>query len=129
MFQKFQIEQIREYKKIREMISDSNFYHISSPFDGNETIWALESKDQEMIMLGFYRTLASQNETPTQYICLPFADENGTYTNLEDGAVYNGSVLKEKGLRKSAQFNGANAAIAKLHGDYQSKIFYLKKNH
>ena len=122
-------EQIREYKKIREMISDSNFYHISSPFDGNETIWALESKDQEMIMLGFYRTLASPNETPTQYICLPFVDENGTYTNLEDGAVYNGSVLKEKGLRKPAQFNGANAATAKLHGDYQSNIFYLKKNH
>lgn len=44
-------EQINEYKQIRTMISDSNFYHLASPFDGNETIWALESKNQEMIML------------------------------------------------------------------------------
>ena len=61
-------------------------------------------------------------------IILPFADENVTYTDLEDGKVYNGSILKEKGLRKPAQFNGANAATAVLHGDYQSKIFYLRKN-
>ena len=121
-------EQIKEYKKIRTIISDSTFYHLASPFDGNETIWALESKHKEMIMLGFYRTLASPNETPTQFIRLPFADEDATYTDMEDGTVYNGSILKEKGIRKPAQFNGANAATAVLRGDYQAKIFYLKKN-
>lgn len=121
------MEQIKEYKRIRHMILNAHFYHIQSPFDGNETIWALVTRDRKEVMIGYYQILAQPNATTCEYIKLPFLDENSYYEEKETGMFYNGSLLKEKGIRKPSQFNGANESTAQLFGDYQSKIIYLTK--
>lgn len=121
------MEQIKEYKRIRHMILNAHFYHIQSPFDGNETIWALVTRDRKEVMIGYYRILAQPNATTCEYIKLPFLDKSSYYEEKETGMLYNGSLLKEKGIRKPSQFNGANESTAQLFGDYQSKIIYLTK--
>ncbi|WP_330655358.1 glycoside hydrolase family 36 N-terminal domain-containing protein [Anaerostipes sp. MSJ-23] len=95
--------------------------------DGNETIWALVTRDRKEVMIGYYRILAQPNATTCEYIKLPFLDKSSYYEEKETGMLYNGSLLKEKEIRKPSQFNGANESTAQLFGDYQSKIIYLTK--
>ena len=113
------------YKDHRDLLVKGKFVQIYNPLtEGNEVSWAVVNDDKTEVILGFYRKLAKANPPALDYIPLPFVDESKTY--LINGAEQaSGAVLKQFGLRKPYQFNGANHSQAELEGDFQSYIYHL----
>lgn len=121
-------KQIIDYKKYRNLILNGDFYKLISPFeqDQNEVVWGVVSKDKSEAIVGAYYILTKPNNKPYEYIKIPFLKDDKYYCiNNED--VISGEVIKRIGLRKPYQFNGANETMAKLKGDFQSWIFYMKE--
>lgn len=118
-------KQIKDYKEIRYLISQNQFYRLISPFEGdmNKIAWAIEG-DKEIIV-GFYRILTKPNDTPYEYLKLPFI-KNGSYL-INDEYVLSGEILKNIGLKLPYQFNCVNNEMAQLFGDYQAYLFRIKK--
>ena len=118
-------KQIKEYKELRHLISRNQFHRLISPFDGdqNKVAWAIEGNEE--IIIGFYRILARPNDTPFEYLKLPFI-KNGTYV-IDDVHKVSGQILRNLGLKLPYQFNCVNSDMAQLSGDYQAYLFKLRK--
>ncbi|WP_353956685.1 alpha-galactosidase [Allocoprobacillus halotolerans] len=118
-------KQIQEYKEIRYLISQNQFYRLISPFeeDMNKIAWAIEGEEE--VVVGFYRILTKPNDTPYEYLKLPFI-KNGTYL-INDEYILSGEILRNIGLKLPYQFNCANHEMAQLSGDYQAYLFRIKK--
>lgn len=118
-------KQIKEYKELRHLISRNQFHRLISPFDGdqNKVAWAIEGNEE--IIIGFYRILARPNDTPFEYLKLPFI-KNGTYV-IDDVHKVSGQILRNVGLKLPYQFNCVNSDMAQLSGDYQAYLFKLRK--
>lgn len=121
-------QQIKEYKKYRSLINEGVFYHLKSPFDdeGNEVCIAICNHDQTESLVGFYRILAKPNCSPCEYLKIPFVNDESFY-QINNEIVLSGAIIKHIGVLQPYQFNGANHATAKLKGDFQSCLIYIKK--
>ena len=108
-------EQVKLYKEIRETIQFGKCYRLSSPFENNDVAWMFISKDCEEIIVSFVRTLAKPN---SKFISLKLVglDESSKYEILGENIIVGGDELMNIGLN-----------VPELKGDYQSKMWRLKK--
>ncbi|MGN0144383.1 MAG: alpha-galactosidase [Clostridium sp.] len=133
-------KQIVQYKKYQTLVLNGTFWRIKSPFEGNETAWQIISPDNEEILVGWYRILAEPNNRNQNYLKLTGLHKDFYYTITSDinhsnyssntsSNIYSGSALMNIGIRLPYDFNGANSDTAEISGDFQSRLFYLKKIH
>jgi alpha-galactosidase len=108
-------KQIMIYKEIRHLIQFGNFYRMSNPFEGNETAWMFVSEDKSEAFVAYFRVLAQPNE-PLERLRLKGLDPDMEY-KLMDDRIYGGDELMYIGLD-----------VPKLHGDFQSVVWRLKRN-
>jgi len=108
-------EQVKLYKEIRETIQFGKCYRLSSPFENNDIAWMFISKDCEEIIVSFVRTLAKPN---SKFISLKLVglDESSKYEILGENIIVGGDELMNIGLN-----------VTELKGDYQAKMWRLKK--
>ena len=108
-------EQVKLYKEIRETIQFGKCYRLSSPFENNDVAWMFISKDCEVIIVSFVRTLAKPN---SKFISLKLVglDESSKYEILGENIIVGGDELMNIGLN-----------VPELKGDYQAKMWRLKK--
>ena len=48
-------------KQYRSLFQFGTFYRLKSPFEGNETAWMVISKERDLAIVGYYRTLQEVN--------------------------------------------------------------------
>lgn len=119
-------EHIAKYKENRNLLVNGNFNFLQPIGDRQNTYsWSIGNKQEQFV--AFYRKLAKPNESLDQYLNLPVIDSNCQY-QIDDQWEISGNVLKNFGLRLPYQLNGWNENSAQLSGDFQSKIFHLKRN-
>ena len=119
-------EQISFMKEYRDIIQHGNFYRLRSPFEQNETIWMVVSKDQNTAVVGYYRPLQEVNQGYRR-VSLLGLDENKQYhVDLLDSTHY-GDELMTVGLITSDSSCGENKEkYDGTNGDYLSRIYVLK---
>ncbi|MFX3624372.1 MAG: alpha-galactosidase [Ectobacillus sp.] len=120
-------EQVAFYKNYRRLIRDGHFYRLLSPFSGNETAWMVVSPDQSEALVGWYKVLAMPNSQKHQTLRLSGLDESAVYSVSGSDRLYYGDELMEVGLKLPTEFNGVNGKKAERGGDFQSQVFYLKR--
>ncbi|BBM36152.1 glycoside hydrolase clan GH-D [Pseudoleptotrichia goodfellowii] len=118
-------EQIEEFKNYRELIAEGDFYRIKSPFESNDTVWMMVSKDKKEALVGYYRKSVEVNEG-FKRVRLTGLNENLDYTvNKKNKGTLNkvgGDELMNVGL-----FIGeANTEHRDMQGDYYTELYYLK---
>ncbi|MBB6729971.1 alpha-galactosidase [Cohnella zeiphila] len=107
--------QVEEYKGLRGLVQQGDFYRLLSPFEGNDTAWQFVSADKSETYAVFVRTLAVPNG-PLTRLRLKGLDPNRDYKLRGTDRVYGGDELMYAGL-----------PIESLHGDFSSLAFYLTK--
>jgi alpha-galactosidase len=114
-------QQVQFMKKYRNIIQFGTFYRLKSPFNGNETIWMVVSKDQDTAIVGYYRTLQEVN-VGYRRVKLLGLDENKKYhVSVLDEDCY-GDELMNIGLLTTDASSGENRTG---EGDYVSRIYIL----
>ena len=118
-------EQIEEFKNYRELIAEGDFYRIKSPFESNDTVWMMVSKDKKEALVGYYRKSVEVNGG-FKRVRLTGLNENLDYTvNKKNKGTLNkvgGDELMNVGL-----FIGeANTEHRDMQGDYYTELYYLK---
>ncbi len=108
-------EQVKLYKEIRETIQFGKHYRLSSPFESNDVAWMFVSKDTNEVIVNFVRVLAKPNP---KFISIKLIglDENARYEVVGEDLVLGGDELMNIGL-----------SVPELKGDYQAKMWRLKK--
>ncbi|WP_086349207.1 alpha-galactosidase [Candidatus Enterococcus clewellii] len=117
-------EKISFYKKHRQLLTQGSFYQLIEA-GSNEVAWGVVDEAKEEAIIGFYRILAKPNNPALEYFKIPFLSEDKTY-RINEREQANGRILKQLGLRKPYQFNGANHEQAQVTGDFQSYIYHLQ---
>jgi alpha-galactosidase len=107
------LAQVAEYKKIRPLIQQGDFYRLLSPFEGNETAWQFVSSDRSKAYAVYVRTLAVPNG-PLNKLRLKGLDPNKTYQLQDQDQIYYGDELMYAGI-----------VIPDLSGDFQSITFHF----
>jgi alpha-galactosidase len=107
------LEQVAEYKKIRPLIQQGDFYRLLSPFEGNESAWQFVSTDRIEAYAVYVRTLAVPNG-PLSKLRLKGLDPHKTYQLQSNDQVYYGDELMYAGI-----------VIPDLPGDFQSISFHF----
>jgi alpha-galactosidase len=106
-------QQVVEYKNIRMLVQQGDFYRLLSPFEGNETAWLFVSQDLTEAYAVYVRTLAIPNG-PLNKLRLKGLDPNKQYQLLESNQIYGGDELMFAGI-----------VIPVLKGDFQSITFHF----
>ena len=119
--------QVKEYRERQKLILSGTFWRLKSPFDGNETAWQVISSNNEEVLIGWYRVLAKPNQRNQSYLKLAGLEKEAYYKVSGDDTIYSGSALMNIGMRLPYDFNGANQQTAEISGDFQSRLFTLKK--
>ncbi|MBB6634829.1 alpha-galactosidase [Cohnella thailandensis] len=105
--------QVQEYKELRGLVQQGDFYRLLSPFEGNETAWQFVSEDRSETYAIFVRTLAVPNG-PLARLRLKGLDPEKNYALKGTDRVYGGDELMHVGL-----------PLPKLEGDFGSLAFYF----
>ncbi|WP_242258798.1 alpha-galactosidase [Streptococcus thoraltensis] len=90
-------EHIEQYKHDRKLISSSNFYRLSSPFNSNLTAWLFESKNKSEYILTVFRNRFQVNEHH-HIIKIPYLNPDADYIFEENSAVISGTELIYSGI-------------------------------
>ncbi len=119
-------DQIKFFKKYRELIFNGNFYRLLSPFkgDGNETAWMIVSQDQSKAIVGWYQTLARANRGLFK-LKLSGLDSERMYEISEQQESISGSILMNFGMIMGPAYNGQGLNNS-YGGDYQSRVWTIK---
>lgn len=107
--------QVADYKQIRPLVQFGDMYRLLNPFEGNESAWMIVSEDKTQAMVVFVRVLAEPN-APLATLRLKGLNPDFDYEIEGAEGTYPGDHLLYAGL-----------PVAGLHGDFQSKIWLLKK--
>lgn len=116
------IEQVQFMKEYREVIQFGTFYRLKSPFEGNETIWMVVSKDQNTAIVGYYRPLQVVNEGYHRVKLMGLDSNKEYHVSIHDVTCY-GDELMNIGLITSDSSCGENKDG---EGDYLSRLYILK---
>ena len=118
-------QQIRFVKEHRKLIMTGNFYRLISPFEGDEAAWVVVSEDRTEALAGYYRQRQPANGC-YQRLRLSGLDPEAEYqVSGFEGSFY-GDELMQAGLVTSDEACGVSGTGVP-QGDYQSRVFYLKK--
>lgn len=116
-------KQISFMKQYRELIQLGDFYRLLSPFESNETAWIVVSKDKEIAIVGYYRTLQEVN-VGYRRLKLVGLDANKNYTISNNYYECYGDELMNIGLITSDASCGENNI---QEGDYVSRLYIIKE--
>ncbi|MCD8029246.1 MAG: alpha-galactosidase [Erysipelotrichaceae bacterium] len=117
---KQQVEFMKEY---RHLIQFGTFYRLKSPFEGNETIWMVVSKDKTQALVGYYRTLQEINVGYRRVNLLGLNKDYQYHVSLLNQDFY-GDELMNVGLITS----DSSSSDHNDEGDFVSRIYVLKAN-
>ncbi len=128
-------EQIRFFKKYRNVIQFGDFYRLKSPFEHHgDAAWMVVSKDKKTALVGSYKALAAPNPGLKKLI-LTGLDREMLYRCEWNGQTYYGDELMNMGLLTELEFTGSsvrNQAVTKKNsgtdaGDFTSRIYILEQ--
>jgi len=105
--------QVEEYKEIRGLVQQGDFYRLLSPFEGNETAWQFVSADKSEAYAIYARTLAIPNG-PLARLRLKGLDPSKNYKLRGTERVFGGDELMYAGL-----------PLPILDGDFRSLAFHF----
>ena len=107
--------QVERYKEIRKTVQFGDLYRLKSAFGGNEVAWMNISKCGNEAVISYVKKYAKPNEIPGR-LKIKALDKDSLYKVLETGEVFGGDELMYIGLE-----------IGELYGDYQCRVWTLKK--
>ncbi|MDG0791651.1 alpha-galactosidase [Cohnella ginsengisoli] len=107
--------QVAAYKELRELVQFGDLYRLKSPFEGNDTAWAIVSADKSEAFVAFFRVLAQPN-APIDWLRLAGLDPNADYEIVGTGERFGGDQLMYAGL-----------PVPQLEGDFQSATWRIKR--
>ncbi|MGL6057359.1 MAG: alpha-galactosidase [Culicoidibacterales bacterium] len=119
-------DQIAFYKQHRELVISGDFYRLLSPYEGNETAWALVSRDQSECLVGYYTVLAQPNVLPAR-IKLQGLDACATYALSGTTQTFGGDELMNWGIELNPRLFNALAILEQVQGDYASVVLAFTK--
>lgn len=108
-------EQIKRYKKIRNIVQFGDFYRLSDPFKDNEVSWMHISKDKNHIVVGYVRKYAQANMI-RGLLRLKNLNEGSLYKIIDTNISVFGDELMNIGL-----------TLPKVQGDYISKQWIIER--
>ena len=118
--------QIDFMKEHRNLIQFGTFYRLKSPFEGNETVWMVVSKDQKQAIVGYYRVLQQVNVNYRRVKLMGLNPDYEYEVSIND-TVNNGDELMNVGLITTDGSSGEPVDHYNgLNGDYQSRLYILK---
>ena len=93
--------QIEFAKRIQPLIRTGDFYRLRSPFENNETVWQVTSKDQSHSFVMGCRVLSiiRNNRQLEDLVKLRGLDPDAIYEEVSTGNRYPGSLLMNRGIR------------------------------
>lgn len=107
--------QVEFYKGIRNTVQFGDLYRLKSAFNSNEAAWMNLSKDGKFAVVSYVKKYAEPNVIPRR-LKVKALDTDALYEVVETSEVFGGDELMYIGLE-----------IGKLTGDYQAKIWTLRK--
>ncbi len=120
------MEQVEFMKEYRDLIQFGKFYRLKSPFEGNETVWMVVSKDQKDAIVGYYRVLQQVNARYGRVKLQGLNPDFEYEVSLNDTLNY-GDELMNVGLITTDGSSGEpQGHYNGLNGDYQSRLYILK---
>lgn len=90
--------QIRERRRIQDLIFFGDYRRLSSPYTDPVTAWSYTAKDKSAFVLSAVRTELHFGDEPTKFIRLAGLPEEACYRREEDGRVFSGAALMEVGI-------------------------------
>ena len=118
--------QISFMKEYRELLQFGTFYRLASPFEGNITCWMVVDETKTRAVIGWYRVLCEANQPYTR-IRLKGLNPDFCYLDEETGSSFYGDELMNVGLITSDGMSGEMAVDDRNYGDFDSRIYILKK--
>ncbi|AEF18044.1 Alpha-galactosidase [Thermoanaerobacterium xylanolyticum LX-11] len=120
-------EQIKFFKKYRELIHKGTFYRINSPFegDGNITSWMVVSEDLKEAIIGYYQVLAQPNQG-LKKIRLKGLDTKYLYRIVGSSESYYGDELMYSGLPLDDFYLEIFNRDKEDSADFMSKVYVIK---
>lgn len=115
-------ERIAFYQENRQLLTFGRFYQLATGTD-NEVAWAVYDETEQKAIVGFYRILSKPNSAADEFLPLSFLSADQTYQVNDE--ILSGKILRQIGIRKPYQFNGANPDQAQVQGDFQSYIYQI----
>lgn len=107
--------QIKQYKEIRTLILDGDFYRTKNPYESNFCEWLTVAKDKTEAFLMSCRIMAAANsEEPL--VKFTGLDPDSDYTDVQTGKVYGGDELMYRGFKANYP-----------HGDFSTFTVHLKR--
>lgn len=110
-------EQVANYKAIRELVQQGDFYRLKNPFEQNETAWMFVSEDKAESMIFYAQVLAEPNP-PKKTVKCQGLDLSKDYLVKETGEVYTAEYLTYVGL-----------PVKLDNRDFQSNLYNLVVSH
>ncbi|MNM40417.1 Alpha-galactosidase [compost metagenome] len=109
-------KQIEDYKEIRSLVQQGDFYRLKSPFEGkgNETAWMFVAEDRKEALVFYFQVLAEPNG-PLRRLMLKGLDPELQYRLEELEPALGGDRLMQAGIH-----------LPVFHHDYASKWWRLK---
>ena len=94
-------QQIAFAKQIQPLIREGDFYRLRSPFESNETVWQVVSKDQSHSYVMGCRVLSiiRNNRHLEDLVKLQGLDPEAIYEDVNTGKHYPGSLLMSRGFQ------------------------------
>lgn len=105
-------KQIADYKELRNLILQGDFYRLKSPFEGTDAAWMVISKEREEFFAAYFQIQAKVNQGITR-IKFRGLKPNVFYEDRTTGEIYGGDELMQIGL------------VVDLFGDYQSRTWHF----
>ncbi|AGB42387.1 alpha-galactosidase [Halobacteroides halobius DSM 5150] len=111
-------EQVSEYKEVRKLVQQGNFYRLATPFaENNDTAWMIVSEDRKEAYVGYYKVLAEPN-VPCLSLKLQGLNPKFKYRMLSNEKIYRGDLLMYAGVNLPQELLTS--------GDFQSVTWRLK---
>jgi alpha-galactosidase len=105
--------QIATYKALRKTLQFGSFCRLMSPYEDDATSWMFVSKDQQEVIVFYFRHLAKANDLQAK-LRLKYLDPEARY-QLEDGREFYGDTLMNFGLRLPYMFGDFSSVMIVMH--------------
>lgn len=90
-------KQVKDYKKIGQIIHEGKMYRLLSPFDTNYFAVEFVSEDEKTVILIYSNILGQPNPTDNT-VYLRGLDSDALYKNVQTGEICGGDVLSNIGM-------------------------------
>ena len=108
-------EQVKAYKKLRELVQFGDMYRLLNPFEKSEASFMVVAEDKTEAFVSYFRILATPNE-PIKRLYLRGLDSTKNYSVEGLDGIFGGDELMYGGI-----------TIPDLQGDYQSITWTIKE--